>query len=57
MERKFGQAKTNHGLGRARYLGLAKMLIQSLLTFFVINAKRMVRPATKPKATTVCVPA
>ncbi|MHB1006647.1 MAG: transposase, partial [Chloroflexota bacterium] len=24
IERKFGQAKTNHGLGRARYLGLAK---------------------------------
>lgn len=43
IERKFGQAKTNHGLRRARYLGLAKMLIQGLLTFFVLDAKRMVR--------------
>jgi IS5 family transposase len=57
IERKFGQAKTNHGLGRARYLGLAKMLIQSLLTFFVINAKRMVRPPAKPKPAVVCAPA
>ena len=37
------QAKTNHGLGRARYLGRAKLLIQGRLTFFVTNAKRWVR--------------
>ena len=43
IERKFGQAKTNHGLRRARYLGKAKLLIQGLLTFFVVNAKRWVR--------------
>lgn len=43
IERKFGQAKTNHGLARARYLGKAKLLIQGLLTFFVLNAKRWVR--------------
>lgn len=43
VERKFGQAKNNHGLARARYLGRAKVHIQGLLTFFVVNAKRMVR--------------
>jgi IS5 family transposase len=48
VERKFGQAKTNHGLGRARYRGLAKVLVQGLLTFFVLNAKRLVRLLAAP---------
>jgi IS5 family transposase len=48
IERKFGQAKTNHGLRRARYLGAAKVLIQGLLTFFVLNAKRVVRLQAGP---------
>lgn len=51
IERKFGQTKTNHGLGRARYWGKAKMLIQELLTFFVLNAKRTVRLLSTHHAT------
>ncbi len=43
VERKFGQAKTNYGLGWARYRGAARVLLQGLLTFFVGNAKRLVR--------------
>lgn len=43
IERKFGEAKKWHGMGRARYRGRARVAIQVLMTFFVINAKRMVR--------------
>lgn len=43
IEQKNGEAKRRHGLGRCRYLGLAKYAVQSLLTAMVLNLKRMVR--------------
>jgi transposase len=41
MEGLFGQAKTWHGLGRARWRGLWKMQLQSLLTAMVLNVKKL----------------
>ena len=43
IERKFGEAKQWHRLDRARYWGKAKVSIQALMTFLVMNAKRMVK--------------
>jgi transposase len=43
VERRFGQAKRHHGMTRTRYRGRWRMAIQALMTFFVINAKRMVK--------------
>jgi IS5 family transposase len=43
VERRFGAGKKWHGLGRARYWGRAKVAIQALMTFLVMNVKRMVR--------------
>jgi len=43
VERKFGEAKKWHGMGRARYRGKAKVKIQVLMTFLVLNVKRMTR--------------
>lgn len=43
MERRFGGGKKWHGLGRARYWGKAKVAIQALMTFLVMNVKRMVK--------------
>jgi IS5 family transposase len=43
IERRFGGAKKWHGLGRARYWGKAKVAIQALMTFLVMNVKRMIR--------------
>lgn len=43
IEAKYGEAKKWHRLGRARYRGRWKVGIQALLTFFVTNAKRMVK--------------
>ena len=43
IERKNGEAKTWHGMDRARYRGRWKMAIQAYLTFMVINSKRIVR--------------
>lgn len=42
VERRFADGKTNHGLGRCRWIGQWKMEIQSLLTALVLNCKRMV---------------
>lgn len=42
VERRFADGKVNHGLGRCRWLGQWKMEIQSYLTAFVLNCKRMV---------------
>ena len=41
MEGLFGQAKTWHGLKRARWRGLWKMQLQSLLTAMVLNVKKL----------------
>jgi IS5 family transposase len=43
IERKFGEAKQWHALGRARYWGKAKVAIQAFLTFLVLNTKRIVK--------------
>ena len=43
VERKFGEAKRWHGLGRCRYVGLAKFALQGYLTAIVLNLKRMVK--------------
>ena len=42
IERKFGEAKQQHGLGRCRYVGLLRYAIQSLLTAMALNLKRLV---------------
>ena len=46
IERKFGEAKQGHGLGRCRYLGLLKFGIQAYFTAIVLNLKRMVKLLT-----------
>jgi hypothetical protein len=43
IERRFGGGKKWHGLGRARYWGKAKVAIQAIMTFLVMNVKRMVK--------------
>ena len=43
IERKFGEAKKQHGLGRCRYIGLEKYGVQAYLTAIVLNLKRMVK--------------
>jgi IS5 family transposase len=43
IERKFGEAKKWHGLRRARYRGKWRVTIQVLMTFIVVNIKRMVK--------------
>lgn len=43
IERKFGEAKQGHGLGRCRYLGLVRYAIQAFLTALALNLKRMVK--------------
>jgi IS5 family transposase len=42
VERKYGEAKRWHGLGRCRYLGLLRYGIQAYLTALVLNLKRIV---------------
>jgi len=46
VERKFGEAKTGHGLRRCRYIGLLRYAIQGFLTAIVLNVKRMVKLLT-----------
>jgi transposase, IS5 family len=43
IERKFGEGKLWHRLGRCRYLGLDRYAIQAHLTAIVLNLKRMVQ--------------
>lgn len=43
VERKLGEGKTRHGLGRSRYLGLARYAIQGYLTAIALNLKRLVK--------------
>ena len=42
IERRFGGAKRWHGLGRARYRRKWKVAIQAIMTFLVMNVKKMV---------------
>ncbi len=46
VERKFGEGKQGHGLGRCRYVGEIKFAIQALLTAMALNLKRMVKLLT-----------
>jgi IS5 family transposase len=46
IERKFGEAKQGHGLGRCRYIGKMKFTYQVFITAIVLNLKRMVRLLT-----------
>jgi IS5 family transposase len=43
VERKFGEAKQGHGLGRCRYLGRIGFAVQAFFTAIMLNLKRMVR--------------
>lgn len=42
IERKFGEGKLWHRLGRCRYLGLVRYGVQAYLTALVLNLKRIV---------------
>ena len=46
IERKFGEAKTNHGLRRCRYVGRPRYAVQAYLTAIALNVKRMVKVLT-----------
>lgn len=46
IERKYGEAKENHGLRRCRYLGYLRYTVQAYLTVIVLNLKRMVKLIT-----------
>jgi len=43
IERKIGEAKKWHGMDRARYRGKKEVKIQVLMTFLVMNIKRLLR--------------
>ena len=43
VEKIFGTAKRSYGLGRARYLGLARVSLQAHLTFLAYNLTRAMR--------------
>lgn len=43
IEGLFGRAKSQHGLRRARWRGLSKMYLQSLLTAMVLNVKQLLQ--------------
>ena len=46
IERKFGEAKQGHGLGRCRYLGIDGYRMQTYMTAIALNLKRMVKLLT-----------
>ena len=46
IERKFGEAKRHHDLGRCRYLSLQRYAIQAYLTIIALNPKQLVRGLT-----------
>lgn len=43
IERVFAEAKKWHHLGRARYRGRLGVAFQAVMTFFVLNTKKMSR--------------
>ena len=45
IERKFAECKSFHGLRKARYWGLAKVMIQTFMVAIVVNCKRLVKLA------------
>ncbi|MDW7755346.1 MAG: transposase, partial [Brevefilum sp.] len=54
IERKFGDAKQNHGLGRCRYLGLLGFGVQAYFTAIALNLKRIVKLQTGVGLKTRC---
>jgi hypothetical protein len=46
IERKFGEAKQGHGLGRCRYLGRLGFTVQAFMTAIMLNLKRIVKILT-----------
>ncbi len=46
IERKFGEAKKEHGLGRCRYLSLLGFGVQTYFTAMALNLKRIVKILT-----------
>jgi len=46
IERKFGEAKQSHRLGRCRYLGWKGFMTQAYMTAMALNLKRMVKVLT-----------
>lgn len=57
IERKFGEGKQVHGLGRCRYISKAKFGVQAFFTAIALNLKRMVKILTKTGFKTQCVSA
>ncbi len=45
IDRKFAECKSFPGLRKARYRGLAKVIIQTLMVAIVVNCKRLVKLA------------
>ena len=43
IERKLGEVKKCHGMRRAWYRGKTRAAIQILITFLMINAKRVLK--------------
>jgi len=56
IERKFGEAKQGHGLGRCRYIGKMKFAVQAFLTAIMLNLKRIVKILTGVGFKTQSVP-
>lgn len=54
IEPKYGEGKVWHGLGRARYRGRWRVAIQAMMTFVVMNAKRLVKLLGVQQAKAVC---
>ena len=46
IERKFGEAKQGHGLGRCRYLGSFGFAVQAFMIAIMLNLKRIVKILT-----------
>ncbi|MEM3486319.1 MAG: transposase, partial [Candidatus Methanomethyliaceae archaeon] len=51
-ERKQAEMVRFHGLRKARYFGLAKVRLQAYFTAALVNLKRIVTLASKPKPAT-----
>jgi transposase len=51
IEHKNAELKRHHGLTRAKYRGLFRMRMQTLLTIFVVNVKRMIKLIDKMQPT------
>ena len=54
IERKFGEAKVWHRLGRARYRERKRVAIQVFMTFLVLNVKRMASLLTPAPEYVLC---